>query len=239
MLVFRPRIECRVGRFQELGRLFGKDRRDFGVIFHLRRLFIDFVNDVAGGHCLLLCGSGRGWRSRYFLVDIDARRVGRLDRFGKIAEMLDQCAVVGTFPIRLVDIADDRRNCFRCGTQRIETGRIETNLVVVDAPDKAIQGAGNSDTALDVGHVRAAVQRVTRPVKFIGDIKRRRMSLTGSKIVADDLKVTGSLLGKYVEENRVHFESRPLQYLLCSRHLDGKNGGIRVAFRKRMRARHQ
>ena len=114
-------------------------------------------------------------------------------------QVLDQCRVVRTLLVGLVDIADDRRDRFRGCPQRVDAGLLEADLVIIDPSNESIQRARDRHAPLDVGHVGAAVQGMAGTIQLVGDFKRRRLAVAGLQVVDDDLEMPGGFFCEYIE----------------------------------------
>ena len=173
-----------------------------------------------------------------------ARHVGestfRLHRIREPRQMLDERRVICTLALGFVDLGNDSRNCFCGRLQCIDTGLLKTDVVIVHPAHEAIQRPGNRDPALDIGHVRTAVQGVTCTIQLVCDGIGRLVIFAGFEVIDDDLEMPGSLLGENVQQHRVHFERWLIFFLDGGRlAIDGKNGRIGIAFRKRLCSSHQ
>ena len=90
--------------------------------------------------------------------------------------MLDQRRVIGAILLGPVDVTDDRRNRPRGGLQCVDARLLKADLEVMNSPDEAIQCAGDGNATLHIRHVRAAVQRMTGTIQFVGDVERWPMA---------------------------------------------------------------
>ena len=117
---------------------------------------------------------------------------------------------------------------------------METDFVVIDTPDVPIQCASHGNTAIDFRHVRAAVQRVAGAVQLIGNVKWWSMSLARFEVIVNDFEMACSFFRKYIQQNRIHFESVCLvRLLLACRLRNRQNNRIRIAFGERICPGHQ
>ena len=77
------------------------------------------------------------------------------------------------------------------------------------------------------------MQGMARPIQFVGDIKRRRLTLAALQVVDDHLQMSSGLLGKDIQQYRIHFQRRLLcDFLRQSCRLDRQYGRIRITFCK-------
>ena len=176
-----------------------------------------------------------------FDFDVENAGAGLLHGIGQVCEMIDQRTVIGALPVRLVDVRDDRLDGPRRSLESIEPRRFETNLVIVDTANEAVECTRNRDTAFDVGHVRAAVQRMTGTVQLVGDGIRRAVAVAGGEVVRDDPEVSGRLFRKDVEQHRIHLECRRLfgRFARGDGPRNLEHRGIRVALRERVSSCYQ
>ncbi len=197
-LVVGPFQQRLVRGLEKLRRFLGEDRGDFCVITRL--IGHDFRHRLG----LRRLGGGRG---KYRDIRIDAGAF-RLYCIGQAVQVFDKRGVVGPLSIRLVDVAHDRADSLRARSYRVETGAIETDLVVIDSSDQPVERRGDSHAPLNIGHVGTTVQRMARAVQLVGHIKRRGMSVASGQVVDDDLEMPCRFPGEDVVEDRVHFERR-------------------------------
>ena len=108
--------------------------------------------------------------------------------------MFDKQGKVGAVAVSLIDIVDDRLNRLGGGEKRVGARRLKTDLVVIDAPDEAVQRSSHRDATVDFCHIRAAVQRVAGTIQLVSNMKRRAMPLTRLKIVVNDLEMARGFL---------------------------------------------
>ena len=162
-----------------------------------------------------------------------------MHRIRQLIDVFYQCRVIGTLSLWLIDISDNSGYCLRCRLQPIQPGFIKSDLVIVDASNKTIQRTCYSNAALDIRHVRTAMQRVTGAMQSIGDIERRLVPFTGLKIVDDDLHMTGRFLRENIQQYRIHLERwlflDSARLFRCRNHQDC---GIRVTLGERIGSRH-
>ncbi len=85
---------------------------------------------------------------------------------------------------------------------------MKTDLVIVYAAHESIENASDRDAAFDVGHIRASVQRMARAIQLVGDVEWRLMALASFEVARNYGQMARRLLGKNIEQNRVHFETR-------------------------------
>ena len=224
--LLHPVDKSLVCRFEQLGRFLGEDSGNFGVVFGLVRDNLDDRLDNLG--------FGGFWRGRFRLGTRrfgHARYRGTGDRIGQIAKMVDQCRVVGAITAGVIDVPDNRLDRPARCLERVEPGLLETDLVIVNATHKAIEGCGNGHTAFDVGHVGAAMQRVAGPMQLVGDVEWRRVPLARGQVIGNDFEVSGRFLREDVVKDRIHLERRLLlDRFFGSRASYLQNGSIGIAF---------
>ena len=210
-----------VGRFEQLGGLFGEDRSDFCVVG-------DFFGFFFPG------------RFRYRFRRRFNRHYLGLHGLRQIADVLNQHCKIGAISIGLIDVGNNRFERFRRGFDRRNTGFLETDLVIVYAPDELVQRAGYGYPAIDIGHIRAAVQRVTGTVQLVRHVKGRPVPGASLYVVVNGLEVTRRFLGKNIEQHGIHFERRGLFGLNFGLgHCNLENGRIGIALRESAGPGHQ
>ena len=226
-----PLEERLVGRFEQLGRLLREYRRDFRIVLGL------VADDL--GHVLVSRRSRRNRRGCRFGRHRRHRGL-RLHGIGQLVDVLDQRRVIGTIPVRVVDIADDGLDRPGPCTQRIEARFLESDLVVVDATYETIQRGGHGHAAFDIGHVCAAVQRVARTIQLVGHVEGRTVPFAGFEVVRNDLEMARGLFREDVVQHGIHFERGLFRARPGSRQaLDLQHGGVRISLGKGVGTRYQ
>ncbi len=122
--------------------------------------------------------------------------------------MLDQCCVIGPIAIRVIDVADDGIDgACRC-LQSLKAGRLEPDFMVIDTSHETIQRRRHLYTALHIGHIGTAMQRMACTIQFVRYVERRFVTFVRGQVIRDDLKVAAGFFRENVIEHRVHFKGR-------------------------------
>ncbi len=112
VLVLAPLYESLVSGLEQLGRFFGEDRRDLGIIFRLFRRGADLQLRLRGK-------LENRFRNGFWLSLVGCDRVLWLYGVRQPGQVLDQRRIVCPAAFRLIDIGDYRGNRPRRRLQRI------------------------------------------------------------------------------------------------------------------------
>ena len=217
-----PVDQCLVGRFQQLGRFFREDGGDLGVVLGL------FGDRLVHGH----------FRNRLRLrlrlyFRFRSRHLCRAHRVGKLGQVFDQGRVICALAFRVVDVPDDCCDCACRRPEGVESGGLESHLVVVNTAHEAVERGSDGHATLDVRHVGTTVQRMAGAMQLVGDIEGWLESFACRQVIRNDLEVTRGFLREDIVKNRVHFgRGFFLDGLFSCRTLDCQHGRVRIALSK-------